>query len=163
MRFFIIILLVILASCKSHKTVQSSFYEQEDSKRVENAVDSASEDTFMQVMEWMERIESAKIRIIEYSAPDSLGRQYVIREAHAGFDATTTSGGSQQSASRRTETKRQNTAELKKTKRSANHNAATKQTSGSVFAWGGWELLSGIVAVLLCIIAWYMAKRKGFF
>ena len=164
---FLIIAVLFIVSCRSQKTVQSSMSEQTDNLRVESRYDSAYYDN----VHASNRTENKEISTdeftyrVEYSAPDVNGVQHVTSETYTGKYADVNIGVNQttSSAQRGGRKRTSGQTELKKTKRSANHNASTKQTSGSVFAWGGWELLSGIVAVLLCIVGWYMAKRKGFF
>lgn len=164
---FLIISILFIVSCRSQKTVQSSMSEQTDNVRVESRYDSAYYDN----IHTNNRTENKEISTdeftyrVEYSAPDVNGVQHITSETYTGKCANVNIGMNQTSSSAQRGGRKRvsEQTELKKTKRSANHNASTKQTSGSVFAWGGWELLSLIIAVLLCVIGWYMAKRKGFF
>lgn len=155
---FIIILLVLLASCKSHKVVTEQVTASEKQTTTENVVSSSTEQKNTEKN--VTSSESEYEIVIEYSEPDENGKQHIKSKKIKGkvsnlaeVEQSTTQ------TSTKTESKKQK--KLKKDVKIKSEKE-TKQSSGGVFAWDGWDIIPYVLAAILCIILWCRLRKKGY-
>lgn len=157
MRFYIIILLVLLASCKSHKVVTEQVTASEKQTVTENVVSSSTEQKNTEKN--VTSSESEYEIVIEYSEPDENGKQHIKRKKIKGkvsnlaeVEQTSTQTSTKTESKRQTKTKKD--VKIKSEKE-------TKQTSGGIFAWNEWEVAL-LLAAILCIVIWCRTRKKGY-
>lgn len=158
MRFFLIILLVLLASCKSHKTVTEQVTVSEQQTVTEDVVSSSTEQKSTEKN--MTSSESEYEIEIEYSEPDADGKQHIKRKKIKGkvsnlaeVEQTTTQTSTKTESKRQSKTKKD--VKIKSEKE-------TKRTTGGIFAWDGWDSIPYVIAAILCIILWCRVRKKGY-
>lgn len=158
MRFFFTILLVLLASCKSHKTVTEQVTVSEQQTVTENVVSSSSEQKNTE-----KNITSSESEYeieIEYSEPDENGNQHIKRKKIRGkvsnlAEVVQTTTQSSTKTESRTKTKTKSDTKIKSEKE-------TKRTTGGIFAWDGWDSIPYVIAAILCIMIWCRIRKKGY-
>lgn len=158
MRFLLIILLSLLASCKSHKVVTEQVAVSEQQTTTENVVSE-----YTQTTEKEKNVTSSESEYeieIEYSEPDENGNQHIVRKKFkskvsnlAEVEQTTTE------SSTKTESKKQSKSKKDVKIKSEKE---TKQSSGGIFAWDGWDAIPYVLAAILCIILWCRLRKKGY-
>lgn len=158
MRFYIIILLVLLASCKSHKVVTEQVTASEKQTVTENVVSSSTEQKNTEKN--VTSSESEYEIVIEYSEPDENGKQHIKRKKIKGkvsnlaeVEQTSTQTSTKTESKRQTKSKKDTKIKSEK---------ETKQSSGGVFAWDGWDIIPYVLAAILCIILWCRLRKKGY-
>ena len=158
MRFLFVILLVLLASCKSHKVVTEQVTVSEQQTATESVVSSSTEQKNTEKN--VTSSESEYEIEIEYSEPDADGKQHIKRKKIKGkvsnlaeVEQTTTQ------TSIKTESKRQS-----KTKKDVKIKSEkeTRKTTGGIFAWDGWDIIPYVIAAILCIMIWCRLRKKGY-
>ena len=158
MRFLFVILLVLLASCKSHKVVTEQVTVSEQQTVTEAVVSSSTEQKNTEKN--VTSSESEYEIEIEYSEPDADGQQHIKRKkikgkvSNLGEVAQTTT-----QTSIKTESKRQS-----KTKKDVKIKSEkeTKKTTCGIFAWDGWDIIPYVIAAILCIMLWCRLMKKGY-
>lgn len=157
MRFLFVILLVLLASCKSHKVVTEQVTVSEKQTVTECVVSSSNEQKSTE-----KNVTSSEIEYeieIEYSEPDADGNQHIKRKKIKGkvsnlaeAEQTTTQTSTKTESKRQSKTRKD--VKIKSEKE-------TKKTSGGVFAWNEWEVAL-LLAAILCIVIWCRTRKKGY-
>lgn len=158
MRFLFAILIVLLASCKSHKVVTEQVTVSEQQTVTEAVVSSSTEQKNTEKN--VKSSESEYEIEIEYSEPDSDGNQHIVsmkikgKESNlAEVEQTTTQSSTKTESKRQTKTKKDTKIKSEK---------ETKQTSGGIFAWDGWDIIPYVIAAILCIMIWCRLRKKGY-
>ena len=156
MRFFLI-LLVLLASCKSHKVVTEQVAVSEQQTTTESVVSSSIEQKNTEKN--VTSSESEYEREIEYSEPDENGNQHIVRKKFKGkvsnlaeVEQTTTESSAKTESKKQSKTRKD--VKIKSEKE-------TKKTSSGVFAWNEWEVAL-LLAAILCIVIWCRTRKKGY-
>lgn len=158
MRFLFVILIVLLASCKSHKVVTEQVTVSEQQTVTEAVVSSSTEQKSTE-----KNITSSESEYeieIEYSEPDENGKQHIKSKKIKGkvsnlaeVEQTTTQSSTKTESKRQTKTKKDTKIKSEK---------ETKQTSGGIFAWDGWDIIPYVIAAILCIMIWCRLRKKGY-
>lgn len=158
MRFLFAILIVLLASCKSHKVVTEQVTVSEQQTVTESVVSSSNEQKNTEKN--VTSSESEYEIEIEYSEPDADGKQHIKRKKIKGkvsnlaeVEQTTTQSSTKTESKRQTKTKKDTKIKSEK---------ETKQTSGGIFAWDGWDIIPYVIAAILCIMIWCRLRKKGY-
>lgn len=158
MRFLFVILLVLLASCKSHKVVTEQVTVSEQQTATESVVSSSSEQKSTEKN--VTSSESEYEIEIEYSEPDADGKQHIKRKKIKGkvsnlaeVEQTTTQTSTKTESKRQSKTRKD--VKIKSEKE-------TKKTTGGIFAWDGWDIIPYVIAAILCIMLWCRLRKKGY-
>lgn len=158
MRFLFVILLVLLASCKSHKVVTEQVTVSEQQTATESVVSSSSEQKNTEKN--VASSESEYEIEIEYSEPDADGNQHIKRKKIRGkvsnlaeVEQTTTQTSTKTESKRQSKTRKD--VKIKSEKE-------TKKTTGGIFAWDGWDIIPYVIAAILCIMLWCRLRKKGY-
>ena len=158
MRFLFAILIVLLASCRSHKVVTEQVTVSEQQTVTESVVSSSS--SHASTEKNVASSESEYEIVIEYSEPDENGNQHIKRKKIKGkvsnlaeVEQTTTQSSTKTESKRQTKTKKDTKIKSEK---------ETKKTSGGVFAWDGWDIFPYVIAAILCITIWCRLRKKGY-
>lgn len=158
MRFLFVILLVLLASCKSHKVVTEQVTVSEQQTVTEAVVSSSTEQKNTEKN--VASSESEYEIEIEYSEPDADGNQHIKRKTIKGkvsnlaeAEQTTTQTSTKTESKRQSKTKKD--VKIKSEKE-------TKKTTGGIFAWDGWDSVPYVIAAILCIMLWCRLRKKGY-
>lgn len=162
----LLVLVHMCTACKSSKLAERVVISEQEGVRVSKSDDSISLDQFLQSIQHLVADVQTDINTerIYYSEPNEEGEQHVTQIERSQAAQTTkveqqttqTLANAYKRTQRSVDSLRQRLQKIEQSKED------TQKTSGGVFSWSGKEVAAIMAIILLAIIAWIIAKIRGF-
>lgn len=161
----IIGMIALITACKSSKNTERVVTTDSVSQHVVTKIDSISGKYLEEYIRRLIVNTQADLQkeIVYYSAPDSNGHQHVtqIERTQASLTALAEQQATQSLVNAYKRTQR-TAGSISKVNKSDRSKTEAKKTSGGVFSWTGTDTATILAIALLAIVAWIIAKTKGF-
>lgn len=165
-RLMIIGMIALMTACKSSKNTERVVTTDSVSQRVVTKIDSLSGKYLEEYIQRLIVNTQAELQreIVYYSAPDSNGEQHVtqIERTQASLTTSAEQQATQSLVNAYKRTQRTADSISSKVNKLDRSKTEAKKTSGGVFSWTGTETATILAIALLAIVAWIIAKTKGF-
>lgn len=162
----LLVLVHTCTACKSSKQAERVVISELECVRVSKSDDSISLDQFLQSIQHLVADVQTNLNTerIYYSEPDEEGKQHItqIERSQAAQTAKVEQQTTQTLVNAYKRTQRSLDSLRQRLQKIEQSKEETQKTSGGVFSWSGKEAAAIMAIILLAIIAWIIAKIRGF-